>query len=136
MPGSDGPHQLLIDTHVLLWMLTAPDRLSTTIRPILSDRRTQLMVSAASALEIATKQRLGKLPQADALVRGYSRHLARLGVSTLAISSEHALHAGGLDWAHRDPFDRILAAQSMIEALPLVSADAAFASLNGIRVLW
>ncbi len=128
--------RLVIDTHVLLWMLTDPSRLSPGMATVLADRRTELTASAASAWEIATKARIGKLPQADVLVRGYTRHLARMGVQTMDITAEHALAAGSLDWQHRDPFDRMIAAQCMIEALPLVSADAAFSTLPGIRVLW
>ncbi|WGW10599.1 type II toxin-antitoxin system VapC family toxin [Saxibacter everestensis] len=128
--------RLLIDTHVLLWMLTDPDALSDEVRGLLADRTTALFVSAASAWEIAAKQRLGKLPQAEVLVRGYEQHLERLGVESVDISAAHSLLAGSLEWQHRDPFDRMIAAQCMIESLPLVSADSAFEKLAGISVLW
>lgn len=132
---SPGPPSLMVDTHVLLWMLTDPDRLSASASQLLANRDVRLCVSAASAWEIATKHRLGKLPQADVLVRGYVRHLNRLAVGELAINSEHALLAGSLEWPHRDPFDRMIAAQCMIESLPLVTADPAFESLSGIRLI-
>lgn len=80
--------------------------------------------------------RLGKLPSADVLVRGYPRHLDRLGVAGLSITEEHALLAGQLDWEHRDPFDRILAAQAMTESLTLITADAVFDSLPGVATAW
>ncbi len=128
--------RFLLDTHVLLWTLTEPDRLTASARGIIADGSTRLVVSTVSAWEIATKQRLGKLPQADALVSGYSRHLDRLGVERLAIGDDHALLAGGLNWTHRDPFDRMLAAQAMIESMTLITADQVFAGLRGIATLW
>ena len=67
---------------------------------------------------------------------GYSRHLDRLGVERLAIGDDHALLAGGLNWTHRDPFDRMLAAQAMIESMTLITADQVFAGLRGIATLW
>jgi PIN domain nuclease of toxin-antitoxin system len=127
---------LLVDTHVLLWMMTEPERLSGPASRLLAKGETSLAVSAASAWEIATKQRFGRLPQADVLVRGYAPHLDRLAVAELAITSEHALLAGSLEWPNRDPFDRMIAAQCMIESLPLVSADQAFESLSGVRIIW
>jgi len=126
----------LLDTHALLWALTAPDRLGREARRIVGDRSTQLVASAASAWEIATKQRLGKLPQADALVGAYARHLDRLGVTRLPVAEEHALLAGRLDWSHRDPFDRVLAAQAMVESATLLSDDAAFSGLPGLALAW
>ncbi len=130
------PTRFLLDTHVLLWLLTDPERLTTTVREALVDTRSRLYVSAASAWEIATKQRLGKLPQADALVRGYEAHLTRMVVESIDITAAHSLLAGALDWSHRDPFDRMIAAQCMLESLPLVSADEAFGTLAGVRVWW
>lgn len=125
-----------IDTHVLLWLLTDPAKLPQDTREVLSDRRTQLFVSAASAWEIATKHRLGKLPQSEVLVRAYPRHLARLGVESMPITDEHSLLAGTLEWQHRDPFDRMIAAQCMTESLPLVTADEAFSTLSGVQIRW
>jgi len=127
---------VLLDTHAVLWAFTAPDRLGEEARLILDSTTNQVVVSAASAWEIATKQRLGRLPQADALVGAYERHLDRLGAARLPISEEHALLAGRLDWVHRDPFDRMLAAQAMVESFPLVTADAAFNGLAGLRTVW
>ncbi|SDX88435.1 PIN domain nuclease, a component of toxin-antitoxin system (PIN domain) [Modestobacter sp. DSM 44400] len=130
------PRRLLLDTHALLWMLTEPARLSQSVRELVTTRRTELFASAASAWEIATKRRLGKLPQADLLVHGYEQHLARLGVESLDVTARHSLLAGSLDWQHRDPFDRMIAAQCMLESLSLATADDAFTTLPGVEVLW
>lgn len=95
------------------------------------------MVSAASAWEITTKHRLGRLPGGDALfLAGYARNIARLGAERLPITDEHAIVSGALDWPHRDPFDRMLAAQAMVETLVLVTNDVAFANLPGLRTVW
>lgn len=126
----------LLDTHALLWALTDPSRLGPAAGPIVADRTSRIVVSAASAWEIATKHRIGKMPQADALIGGYSRHLDRLGAARLPLSEEHCMLSGGLDWEHRDPFDRMLAAQAMIESLALVTHDGAFAGLAGVRTVW
>lgn len=126
----------MLDTHVLLWMLTEPDRLPEPIRDTVVDRDTQLHVSAASAWEIATKQRLGKLPQSDVLVRVYRQHLEKLEVASVAITDDDSLLAGSMEWDHRDPFDRMIAAQCINGAHPLVTADEAFSTLAGVRVMW
>ncbi|MFD4182465.1 type II toxin-antitoxin system VapC family toxin [Rhodococcus sp. NPDC058514] len=91
---------------------------------------------AASAGGLATKHRLGKLPQAEVLRLGYAEHLARLGATGLPISLRHALEAGGLNWSHRDPFDRMLAVQAMVESATLVTADVVVADVVRVRLLW
>ena len=126
----------LLDTHTLLWALTAPSRLGAAAGRVIADRRSPLVASAASAWEIATKHRIGKLPQADAVIGGYARHLDRLGATRLPLTEEHCLLSGRLDWEHRDPFDRMLAAQAMIESLTLITDDAGFQGLAGLRTLW
>lgn len=127
---------LLLDTHVLLWALGAPHRFPQTVRSALADRRTPLLVSAASAFEIATKHRLGRLPEASVLVHDIDGIIARLGAEPLSITPRHAIAAGALDWQHRDPFDRMLAAQAMSDGLTLVTADPAFAELPGLTTVW
>lgn len=128
--------RLLLDTHTLLWALTEPKRLSTIARNAVASPSNELVVSAASAWEIATKHRLGRLPQADALIAAYPQHLDRLGAQRLPVSELHALTAGRLEWDHRDPFDRILAAQGMLESLTLVTNDPPIIDFTGVRTLW
>lgn len=118
--------RVLLDTHVVLWALMEPARLSPPVHDLLRDRSTDVIVSSASAWEIATKQRLGKLDDAADLVHHYTDHLRRLGAEELSITSTHALTAGRFDVTHRDPFDRMLAAQSIVTGIPLVTSDPAF----------
>ncbi|HLS15723.1 MAG TPA: type II toxin-antitoxin system VapC family toxin [Beutenbergiaceae bacterium] len=126
----------LLDTHVLLWALTDPAALSRTAHDVIASRRNVLVASAVSAWEVATKARLGKLPQADGLLNAWDRNLRRLDCQRLPISDDHALLAGGLDWEHRDPFDRMLAAQALSDSLVLITRDPVFGTLRGIRRLW
>lgn len=126
----------LLDTHALLWALTEPARLGQRAREVIADPESRLVVSAASAWEIATKHRLGKLPQADVLLGAFSKHLDRLGVTRLPVTEDHALLAGRLEWEHRDPFDRMLAAQTMLESLALITGDPSFDGCRGVPTLW
>jgi PIN domain nuclease of toxin-antitoxin system len=128
--------RLLLDTHVLLWALMEPDRLSANARSAIASTDNQLFVSSVSALEIATKFRLGKLSAANELVKIYPRVIAQLGATSLPIDDHHAIAAGLLSHPHRDPFDRLLAMQAKIEDLTLVSGDAFFSELPGVTTLW
>lgn len=128
--------RLVLDTHALLWALAEPERLSPAARDAIADRGNELLVSAASAWEISTKVHLGKLPPAQPLVDNYSRLVAQLGGTAMPIDEHHALFAGALDWSHRDPFDRMLAAQAVLENARLVTRDPAFGELEAVRTLW
>ena len=127
--------QLLLDTHVLLWALLEPQKLSPALRTALEDSDNTLMVSAASAWEIATKWRLGKLQHARAVVENYAMALHRLAAIELPISGAVARQAGLWEVPHRDPFDRLLAAQASSDDLLLASTDPAFAQFEGVRTL-
>jgi PIN domain nuclease of toxin-antitoxin system len=127
---------VLLDTHAFVWAATAPQRLSVASREVIADSSTGLLVSAASAWEISIKHRSGRWPEVAVLLRQYHRIADRLGATHLPLSSDHALAAGGLEWDHTDPFDRALAAQAMQEGVPLISKDAAFVGLPGLRVVW
>lgn len=128
--------KFLLDTHTFVWAVSAPDRLSEPARMAIADPTSSLLVSAASAWELAAKVRLGKFSEAEPLVMRYHQLIEELGAHDFAVTSAHALRAGGLSWNHRDPFDRMLAAQAMIENATLVSRDAAFAELAGLPLRW
>ncbi len=116
----------LLDTHVLIWAAGEPERLSGRVGSILADQSTDLIVSAASAWEIATKFRLGKLPQAATLVERWDEVVKQLRASATPIDSAQARRAGLFEVAHRDPFDRLLAAQAELLNCPIITIDAAF----------
>lgn len=127
--------RLLLDTHAFLWWVTDDPRLSAPARAAISDERSEVLISAASAWEIATKHRLGKLGEAAGAVARFGELVAADGFAHLPVSYLHALGAGRYPSAHRDPFDRILAAQSELEGLLLVTRDPAFVEF-GTRTLW
>ena len=127
--------RLLLDTHAYLWWLTDDKRLSTTARDSIADVRNEIFVSAASAWEIATKQRLGKLAGVPQAAARFAEMVMADGFMHLAIDHHHALLAGGYAATHRDPFDRMLAAQSELERTALVTLDPAFVEF-GTQTLW
>jgi len=127
--------RLLLDTHAFLWWVTNSAQLSRTARDAIEDTRHDILVSAASAWEIATKQRLGKLPGVPLASDRFHELVLLDGFSHLAVDHRHAVRAGAFDVDHRDPFDRMLAAQSAIERCTLVTLDPAFA-LFGTPTLW
>jgi PIN domain nuclease of toxin-antitoxin system len=126
--------KLLLDTHVLLWWLAGDRRLSMRVRRALADPATIGLVSAASAWEIATKVRLGKLPGAEPIAADVAAVIASQGFEELAVSVRHAQRAGLFSLDHRDPFDRMLAAQSELEGVPLASNDRALDAFGVVRI--
>jgi PIN domain nuclease of toxin-antitoxin system len=127
--------RLLIDTHALLWWLADDPALSTSARKHLARAGNTIFVSSASAWEIATKFRIGKLPDAGDLLADFAGYLSRERFESLAISTDHAVRAGLLPGPHKDPFDRMLIAQAQAENLPILSNDGAFDSYS-VRRLW
>lgn len=125
----------LLDTHVFLWLLGSPERVPSRVRDELGIGSNRLAVSAASAMEVATKTRLGKLEAGRHLVPTWSSRVAAISADELAVSSGHAVLAGSMPWDHRDPFDRLLVAQALIDNLTLVTTDAAVIAFPGIRTL-
>jgi PIN domain nuclease of toxin-antitoxin system len=126
---------LLLDTHALLWWQTNDERLSNRARALIGDEMNEVFVSAASAWEIATKQRLGKLDEVPDAASRFAELVAADGFAHLSITYTHSLRAGGYQIDHRDPFDRILAAQSDLEHLLLVTRDPAF-ELFACKTVW
>jgi PIN domain nuclease of toxin-antitoxin system len=127
--------RVLLDTHALLWWLDGDRRLSRRARQTVGDEGNAVLVSAASAWEITTKVRIGKLPGAVEVAADVAGCLARQGFESLDISVLHAQRAGRLPGAHRDPFDRMLIAQAQIEDLPIVTNDEVFDGY-GVTRLW
>jgi PIN domain nuclease of toxin-antitoxin system len=127
--------RLLLDTHALLWWLAGDAALSNAARDAIAHGGNEVLVSAASAWEIATKHRIGKLPGAAAIVADLDGTVLAQGFGRLPISLRHGQIAGSLPGPHRDPFDRMLMAQAMAEMLVLVSNEAAF-TVYGVATLW
>lgn len=125
----------LLDTHALLWWFTDDRQLSAASREVIFDETNEVFVSAASAWEIATKHRLGKLPEAPQAAERFGELVAADGFTHLPVTYLHSIRAGGYTYAHRDPFDRMLAAQSELEMLTLVTKDPAFAQFD-VTTLW
>lgn len=127
--------RLLLDTHALLWWIFDAADLPAAARAAIADADNEALVSSASGWEIATKHRLGKLPEAGDVVGRLPSYLRRGRLEALPISIEHALMAGGLPGPHRDPFDRMLIAQARLEELTVVTRDRVFRDY-GVPVLW
>ncbi len=111
------------------------ERLSSTATEILEDATVAIYASAISGFELSTKYRLGKLPEAAPLVFDFEGWLRRLGFLTLQLTIRHAVHAGSYPATHRDPFDRLLAAQAELEGMILLSRDSSLDEF-GIRRKW
>ena len=125
----------LLDTHVWLWMVATPDRITPEARAIIEDGDTRLLLSAASSWEIAIKYAIGRLELPDDPADYVPDRMRRTGVEGLAIHHSHALRVATLEHHHRDPFDRVLVAQAEIENIPIVTADPAFHPY-GVEILW
>ena len=127
--------RLLLDTHAFLWWLDGDRRFSRKARALISDEGNMVLVSAASAWEISTKARLGRLPGAVDVAADIAGSVAAQNFSALDITILHAQRAGRLPGEHRDPFDRMLAAQAQLEDLPIVSDDRVFDEY-GVSRIW
>ena len=114
---------MLLDTHIFLWWLFNDDRLPVNTREYIQDTDNAIYVSAASVWEVSTKFRLGKLPEASSVAKNVPYWVEKAGFQALSVTMEHAQLAGSWDVAHRDPFDRMLAAQAKLEKIPLASTD-------------
>ena len=125
---------VLLDTHALVWWLEAKENLSRRAKEIIENSETVVFVSAATGWELAIKTQIGKFKSAE-LVNSVEREIEKEGFIELPISMEHALLAGSLSSPHRDPFDRLLAAQAQVEKVPIVSNDKMFDEFS-VRRVW
>lgn len=127
--------RLLLDTHALLWWLGGNEKMPLKVREAIADEDSSIFISAASIWEIATKHRLGKLPDAGAIIADLDGIMAEQGFKELPIAVKHGRAAGNLPGPHRDPFDRMLIAQAMLESMTLVSNEQRF-DAYGVQRLW
>ncbi len=127
--------KLLLDTHVLIWIVEDPKRVSVQVTKLVKATTSSVFVSAASAWEIAIKARLGKLKFDPTFLDDFENRLRALAIEPLPISAAHAVAGGRIKGAPADPFDRMLAAQAITEQLTIATADPALAAL-GATVVW
>ncbi|MGC4125241.1 type II toxin-antitoxin system VapC family toxin [Enterobacter sp.] len=127
--------RLLLDTHAWLWWLGDASRLSVVAREAIAEKSNEVLISAVSAYEVAYKYRRGQLKDAYEAVTRFAEMAVANDFRHLPIDYRHSLAAGRYEHDHRDPFDRLLAAQAEIEALALVTCDPAFAQF-GVDTLW
>jgi len=131
-----GAVRYLLDTHTFLWTVRGSKNLSDAAAKIIENTNVKIFVSAVSAYEIMNKHRIGKLPEFDDVAKNYFNFMKKLGADSLPISDKHAHFAGELEWSHRDPFDRLLAAQATTDNLTLITNDPVFGGLSQVKVLW
>lgn len=127
--------KFLLDTEAWLWSLTEPERLNTKARALLSDRANMLYLSAASSWEIAIKYAIDKLPLPEPPMTYVPSRMAAQGIHALPIEHVHALRVSELPMHHRDPFDRLIIAQSQIESIPVITADRMFREYD-LTIMW
>jgi PIN domain nuclease of toxin-antitoxin system len=125
----------LLDTHTIIWAGSGDRRLGAAARAVLADESAVFLVSAASAWEIATKVRLGKLPEAKSLEADFLQLMSNAGFVSIPVTVEDALRSGRLPGDHRDPWDRMIAAQALAMDIPIISNDKQLDAF-GIRRLW
>jgi PIN domain nuclease of toxin-antitoxin system len=124
----------LLDSHALLWTLESPSKLSVQVRKIVDDRTSALLVSIATPWELAIKTNSGKLDVRE-LLEGFAHTISSAGYELLNTEVQHVIRAGMLPLHHRDPFDRLLAAQALELGMPIVSRDRIF-DLYGVKRIW
>jgi PIN domain nuclease of toxin-antitoxin system len=126
---------LLLDTHALIWWMTNSPALPNPVRRLMIDKKNTIVVSAASAWEMATKVRLGRLPAASDITRNFQEYMVQSGFESLPVSADHGVRAGMLPGPQRDPFDRMLIAQAQAEDLTIVSNEVTFDGY-GVQRIW
>ena len=128
--------RLLLDTHAFVWALLDLSQLSRAALHALSDPANTVFVSSVSAWELAIKHRSGKFPEIAVILDQYYEVLAKAQFTELIISSAHGIAAGTLEWSHKDPFDRLLVVQAVMEDCVLVTMDQTITDANLVKVLW
>ncbi|MCL2454815.1 MAG: type II toxin-antitoxin system VapC family toxin [Micrococcales bacterium] len=128
--------KLLLDTHVVLWAQRDSARLSSTARTLLAEPSNDVLLSAVVPWELSIKEHAGKLPEAAPLLTAWREVVRALAAVPLPMVDDHALAAGRLDWTHKDPFDRMLAAQAVATGATVVSADTVFDTFPAVTRLW
>lgn len=129
------PVRALLDTHALIWWLFDDPKLPASAREAIRNPNHHILVSPVSAWEIATKHRLGKLPEAGDLPDRFDHYIAAARFHELPVSVAHALAAGRLPGPHKDPFDRMLIAQARSQGIPIISGDPVFPDY-GAKIIW
>lgn len=126
----------LLDTHTLAWAVAQPHRLSAEVRSILENPQNERLVSAVSLWEMSIKHKLGKWPEVASFMdeTQYLEDLSNLQAEELAVNSRHARLAGQFDMEHKDPFDRLLVAQTVLESIPILSKDDVLDSFPVTRI--
>lgn len=127
--------RVLLDSHALLWWILNDPALTDTACEAIRNNGDSVLVSAASAWELAIKFRLGRLPMAADLISGFSSAVEGEGFHLLPVTAEHGIRAGLLPTHHKDPFDRMLIAQAQEESMPIISNERVF-EYYGVRRLW
>jgi len=127
--------KFLLDTHILLWWITASQLLSQTARDIISEGNSELYWSTASSWEVAIKYKIGRLPLPEVPELFIPTELTKNRIDSLPIANDHSFRAGQLPIHHRDPFDRMLIAQAQIENMEIISSDRQI-SLYEVKVAW
>ena len=127
--------RILLDTHALLWALSDHSKLTSAARKAIAEESNEILVSSVSAFEITTKYRLGKLPEFAEIASEFPALLTLIDHVPLPITIDHAALAGSLDTPHKDPFDRLLIAQALVEGVPLVSNEKLFDDF-GVQRIW
>jgi len=125
----------LLDTHTFLWWITDDPHLSERARQVISDPGNDIFLSAASGWEMAIKTQLGKLQLPDHFEQFIAEQLFRNNITSLPVMMSHALHVQSLPLHHRDPFDRLLIAQSQLEKMPIITTDSVFADYD-VEIVW
>lgn len=127
--------RLLIDTCVVLWAMTTPERLSARVRSLFEDRANDVLVSVVSAWEIGIKRQAGRLELAPTTLDFFRSAVRDHSLGLLPVSLEHAVMAAELPLHHRDPFDRMLIAQAVAEGIAIASPDHCFTAYP-VNTVW